>query len=127
MCNCQGLTLFLQAMNGMSKFSLKHIGSALVMVLALLWLTVSTPFVYAAQQAQQNELQQQTRNSDDRNPFANTTEEKNENSVNTLWEYLHDLNFTNQHFIILTRLYKCPPSDLYYEYHIELLYPPPEV
>jgi len=114
-------------MNGMSKFSFKHIGSALVMVLALLWLTVSTPFVYAAQQAQQNELQQQTRNSDDRNPFANTTEEKNENSVNTLWEYLHDLNFTNQHFIILTRLYKCPPSDLYYEYHIELLYPPPEV
>lgn len=106
--------------------SLKHIISALVMILALLWLTVSIPFVYAAQQAQQEEVQMKG-SSDNNNPFATTTEEKNESSVSTLSEYLHDLNQANQHFITLTRLYKCHSSDLYFEYHIELISPPPEV
>jgi hypothetical protein len=97
------------------------------MIMALLWLTISTPFVFASQQAQQKEIQKQTGSSEDRNPFSTTTEEKNESSVSTLSEYLHDLNSLNNHFIVLTRIYKGHTSDLYYAYHPELLSPPPEV
>jgi hypothetical protein len=108
-------------------FPLKSVISSLFMVMALLWLTISTPFVFASQQAQQKEIQKQTGSSEDRNPFSTTTEEKNESSVSTLSEYLHDLNSLNHHFIVLTRIYKCHTSDLYYDYHPELLSPPPEV
>lgn len=107
--------------------SLKSVISSLFMMLALLWLTVSTPFVFASAQAQQKEIQKQTGGNEDRNPFATTTEEKNESSVSTLSEYLHDLNSMSHHFIVLTRIYKCHTSDVYYAFHPELLSPPPEV
>ena len=107
--------------------SLKSVISSLFMIMALLWLTVSTPFVFASQQAQQKEIQKQTGSSEDRNPFSTTTEEKNESSASTLSEYLHDLNSMTHHFIVLTRIYKCHTSDLHYAYHPELLSPPPEV
>ena len=60
------------------------------MILALLWLTVSTPFVFAnaKKQAAQN-IAINTQSSpidaseeDCTNPFGNTTEEKNPNSAN---------------------------------------------
>ena len=108
-------------------FSLKSVISSLFMIIALLWLTISTPFVFASQQAQQKEIQKQAGNYEDKNPFSTTTEEKNESSVSTLSEYLHDLNSMNHHFIVLTRIYKCHTSDLYYAYHPELISPPPEV
>jgi len=107
--------------------SLKSVISSLFMIMALLWLTISTPFVFASQQAQQKEIQKQTGSSEDKNPFSTTTEEKNESSASTLSEYLHDLNSANHHFIVLTRIYKCHSSDLYYAYHPELISPPPEV
>jgi uncharacterized protein YpmS len=108
-------------------FLLKPVIFSLFMMLALLWLTVSIPFVFASQQAQQKEIQKQTGGSEDKNPFSTTTEEKNESSVSTLSEYLHDLNSMNHHFTVLTRIYKCHTSDLYYAFHPELLSPPPEV
>lgn len=108
-------------------FSLKSVISGLFMIIALLWLTISTPFVFASQQAQQKEMQKQAGNSEDKNPFSTTTEEKNEGGVSPLSEYLHDLNSMNHHFIVLTRIHKCHTSDLYYAYHPELLSPPPEV
>jgi len=95
------------------------------MIIALLWLTVSTPFVFASQHAQQKEIQKQA--GTDKSPFSTTTEEKNESSVGSLSEYLHDLNSVNHHFVVLKRIYKCHTSDLYYAYHPELLSPPPEV
>ena len=106
-------------------FLLKSVISSLFMIIALLWLTVSTPFVFASQQAQQKEIQKQA--GTDKTPLSTTTEEKNESSVSTLSEYLHDLNSMSHHFIVLTRIYKCHTSDLYYAYHPELLSPPPEV
>ena len=108
-------------------FSLKSVISSLFMIIALSWLTISTPFVFASQQAHQEEIQKQAGGCEDKNPFSTTTEEKNESSVSTLSEYLHDLNSMNHHFIVLTRIYKCHTSDLYYAYHPELLSPPPEV
>ena len=108
-------------------FSLKSIISCVFMIMALLWLTISTPFVFASQQAYQSEVQKQSGSSEDKNPFSTTTEEKNEGSVSTLSEYLHNLDLISHHFIVLKRIYKCHSSDLYYAYHPELLSPPPEV
>jgi hypothetical protein len=108
-------------------FSIRQIISALFMIMALSWLTISTPFVYAAEQVQKKEVQKQSRNCENNNPFSNTTEEKNEGNANTFNEYLHDLNLMDHYFIDLTRFYKCHPSDLYYEHHPEFISPPPEV
>src|SRR5690349_18149997 len=103
-------------------FFIRHIVSSVFMVLALLWLTISTPFVYSTQQKQiQKEQKYQSNNS-----FSNTTEEKNESGVNTLSEYLHDQPSLENSCTLLVRLYKRYPSKIYYEYHPELLSPPPE-
>jgi hypothetical protein len=107
-------------------FSTRHIGTSLFMMLALLWLTVSTPFVYNAQRALEKEIQKQSSQAEDTNPFSNTTEEKNESSVNTLSEYLHDHPSLEKNFTLVTRLYKRYPSSIYCEHHPELLSPPPE-
>jgi hypothetical protein len=105
----------------------RYIVSGLFMIVALLWLTVSTPFVYEAQQSLKKETNKQTKQSgDDVNPFSNTTEEKNGNSVNTLSEYLHEPSRIEKNFITLIKLYQSYPSNIYFDYHPQLLSPPPE-
>jgi len=104
-------------------FNTRHIITSLFMILALLWLTVSTPFVYAAQQVEKKISQNQS----DNNPFSNTTEEKNESGANTLSEYLHEPPAIENLSLVLTKFYKCHPSDLYFAFHPELISPPPEV
>ena len=89
-------------------FSLQRVISGVFMIIALSWLTVSTPFVFAAQQCQQKEIQKQAGNCEDKNPFSTTTEEKNESSISTLSEYLHDLNSVNHHFIVLDQDLQVP-------------------
>jgi len=100
-------------------------GSSLFMILALLWLTVSTPFVYSAQQAQK-QIQKESKQFTGNNPFSNTTEEKNESSVNALSEYLHEPPSLENNFTFLISLYQDYPSNIYHEHHPELLSPPPE-
>jgi hypothetical protein len=106
-------------------FSTIHAGSSLFMMVVLLWLTISTPYVYAAQQIQKQQQKQQ-KPYQNNNPFSNTTEEKNENGVNTLSEYLHDFQLIEQSVTLVKKFYKCYPSNLYIEYHPELVSPPPE-
>ena len=101
--------------------------SSVFMILALLWLTVSMPYVYAAQKAGKAIAQQVGSAEEDNNPFSNTTEEKNENGVNTLSEYLHDMHQLDHAGVLITQFYKCHPSDLYFAFHPELISPPPEV
>jgi hypothetical protein len=99
------------------------------MVMTLVWLTISTPFVFADQQTKKEvaEKKGNTGNkADNKNPFSNTTEEKTENSNSTLSEYLHETHWPEHSFIILTTFYKCQSSDLYFAFHPELLSPPPE-
>lgn len=105
----------------------RQVSSSLFMIMALLWLTVSTPFVFKTQREQKKEIQKQSKQTEDNNPFSNTTEEKNESSANTLSEYLHDHPSLENNFTILTRLYKRYPSNIYCEHHPELVSPPPEV
>jgi hypothetical protein len=97
------------------------------MITALLWLTVSTPFVYDASQAMKQEAREKGDNCTDNNPFANSTEERSESSVNTLSEYLHEIHLIEPNTTTITKYYKCHPSDLYFEFHPELISPPPEV
>jgi hypothetical protein len=99
------------------------------MMLALVWLTVSTPFVYAAQEQVNSvgTIQDISTDIDDEsNPFANTTEEKTESGGNTLSEYLHDMHQHLQYIAVVEKYSKCHPSDLYYAFHPELISPPPE-
>ena len=103
---------------------------SIIMLLALAWLTVSTPFVNAQQQALKK-LEVKAHDKPDAeegcNPFSNTTEEKTENGASTLSEYLHDNQLTEHHFSVLETYYKCHPADLYFAFHPELISPPPEV
>jgi hypothetical protein len=107
-------------------YSTKQICSGVFMIAALLWLTISTPFVFRAQQEQKKEIQNQSTQNDNTNPFSNTTEEKNESSVNTLSEYLHDHPVIGNDFTVVKRPYQLYSSKIYFEHHPELLSPPPE-
>lgn len=107
-------------------YPLRHVISSLLLIMTLLWLTVSTPFVFKAQQEQKKETQKQSKQTDNTNPFSNTTEEKNESGVNTLSEYLHEPPSIENNFITLTRLYKLYSSKIYFGHHPELISPPPE-
>lgn len=115
-------------------FSLSQLVSAVVMILALMWLTVSTPFVYKAQQ----ELAKKHKMEKSSNPLTaseeettkapgNNTEEKNPGSGGSSIseEYIHD-NHKTEHFFYISMPYKkCDNAEAYIAFHGELLVPPP--
>ena len=108
-----------------------HLLSAVFMILALLWLTVSAPFVYSSMQKhiEQNKVQNNgsplAGTEEDANPFSNTTEEKGPSSSSFSEEYLHDNHSSDQFFSIILRSHKCEKTDTYHAFHGELLVPPP--
>lgn len=108
-----------------------HLFSAVGMILALLWLTVSTPVVYAAQQkyAQYNQLENSETfpetEEDSTNPFGNNTEEKAPSGTNLSEEYLHDHHDQFQVFAGAIIPYGFAKDDTYHAFHGELLVPPP--
>jgi len=110
-------------------YDLSHIVSSIIMLFALAWLTVSTPFVYAAQQQQELIAHgQDSEAADDFNPFASTNEEKTESGANSLQEeYLHHAHVIEHHHLTLVKYYKCHLADEYIAYHPEFFSPPPEV
>lgn len=114
-------------------YSLSQLTSAVVMIVALLWLTISAPFVYASQQ----ELAKHTKviNTDDSpceedssNSLGNTTEEKKPSGNNTFSEeYLHNHHTDDSFISIVSQTHKCENADVYVAYHGELDVPPPDV
>lgn len=107
--------------------NIRRFASCIIMMLALVWLTVSIPFVYQAQQVAKQQVSSAPQPGDeDTNPFANTTEERSESGANTLSEYLHDMHTHSSGEVIPEMYNKCHPSNLYYAFHPELLSPPPE-
>jgi hypothetical protein len=108
-------------------------GSAIFMILALLWLTVSTPFVFASQQelAKQDKIAADTQSTlpgneeEPANPFSSTTEEKNPTSTSFSEEFLHDHFIADHFFSINLQYHKCENAGTYVAYHGELLVPPP--
>jgi hypothetical protein len=105
--------------------------SSIFMVLALLWLTVSAPFVFSGQQelAKQDKMSQSPFSGGEEetaNPFGNTTEEKAPLGNSFSEEYLHD-NHSGSHFFSISLQYqKCENAGTYIAFHGELLVPPPD-
>jgi hypothetical protein len=114
-----------------ANWSIKHLISSVVMILSLIWLTISLPYVYAAQRILAKEKISMAKESkgvpeDESNPFANTTEEKVPANVNLTEEYLHHqeeplpcstdkLSHSHHH-----------SYDVYVAFYGELLSPPPD-
>ena len=113
--------------------------SGIFMMLVLLWLTVSAPFVtsFQMQVAEREKAMHKDCGSSCKekeettacNPFANTTEEKTESSTSITFseEYLHDHYETIHTLDDLLKHDNCGHSALYIAFHGELLSPPPEV
>ena len=119
---------------GRKTYTVFQLGSAVLMLIALLWLTVSAPFVYAAQQ----ELTQVAKmmNTDDSpcddeessNSVNNNTEEKKPNSNNSLSEeYLHNHHYDENFFTTVSQKHVSRNADVYVAYHGELDSPPPDL
>jgi hypothetical protein len=106
---------------------MKDAVASIFMIVTLLWLTVSTPFVFPGksehkQTSQQKDNDQQQED----NPFSRTTEEKPERSSNSLSEYLHELYEVKLPISFITNTYKIHSTSLYLAYHPELVSPPPK-
>ena len=121
-------------MKGRKKtYTIFQLASAVVMILALLWLTVSTPFVYAAQQELAKHNKAVTSNplsgaeeENNSNSFGNTTEEKKPSGGNSLSEeYLHDLHTDDQFISAVSQVHKSENDRIYTAFHGEVHVPPP--
>lgn len=100
------------------------------MILALVWLTVSTPFVFSAQQErasveQITEEMPEASEEDTASPFSSTTEEKAPSSTVLSEEYLHNHPHDNAVFSIVLRFHLRENARTYIAYHGELHVPPP--
>ncbi len=110
-------------------YSLFQKGSAVFMILTLLWLTISTPFVFSCQQ----ELAKQDKKAQSSIPVSTTEEEAGKpignsatSSANTLSEeYLHDHHDADTFFTLVALYLHSHNDDTYHAYHGELLVPPP--
>lgn len=107
--------------------------SAIGMIVALSWLTVSMPFVYASQQ-EWAKINHSTpgaplSGSEEESscPMGNATEEKAPSGTNLSEEYLHD-HFSTHHFSSeLSSFHKHDDDGTYIAFHGEMLVPPPNL
>ncbi len=113
-------------------YSLFNKMAAICMILALLWLTISAPFVFAAQQNLANygqsagdTLPPSASEEESPSPLGNATEEKAPSSSSFSEEYLHDHHTDDHSFSIALQFHKCENMGTYIAYHGELHVPPP--
>ena len=114
-------------------YSVFQLCSAVFMILALMWLTVSTPFVLAShqQQAKQYKMEKSASSplagneEETNNPFANNTEDKAPNTSIFSEEYLHSFHIISHFYPEISQYHKHENSDTYIAFHGELLVPPP--
>lgn len=106
--------------------------SAIMMIIALSWLTISAPFVFEQQQkiAKQNSAACAdlpiSGTEEEANPFSGSTEEKAPKTLNTFSEeYLHNHHQSEYFLSIASQFHKCENAGTYVAYHGELLVPPP--
>jgi len=116
-------------------FSVFQLASAVFMIAALLWLTISAPFVYAGQQklaghekTTSTPVPLAANEEDTSNPFGNTTEEKVPSSGSSFSEeYIHDYHRQDYFFSIILRYFKSEDAGTYIAFHGELDVPPPDL
>jgi hypothetical protein len=114
-------------------YSVFQLCSAVLMILALAWLTVSTPFVLASQQelAKQHKMEKSTcsplagNEEETPNPFGNNAEEKAPNANTFSEEYLHTAHIISHFYTEISQYHKHENSEVYIAFHGELLVPPP--
>lgn len=117
---------------GKKIYTLFHKCTAIFLIMTLLWLTVSTPFVAAAQQ----EIAKSEKMTDSKAPGTdaeeentnapgNATEEKVPGSNSLSEEYIHEPYLTHYFFSPVSTYHKCENADTYIAFHGELLVPPP--
>jgi hypothetical protein len=113
-------------------YSAFQLVSSCFLILTLLWLTISIPFVSANQQelAKQHKVENcksPVSNNEEEvaNPFGNNTEEKAPFGNSFAEEYLHADHCIDYFFITIPRDYACEDVGTYIAYHGELLVPPP--
>lgn len=118
---------------GKKIYTASQVVSSVCMIMALLWLTVSTPFVNAFQQELAKELNKPLKSApmsapeeETTNPFGNSTEEKAP-STTFSEEYLHTNHTIDHFFSVVLRYHKCEDADTYIAFHGELLVPPPNI
>lgn len=107
-------------------------GSAVLMIVALCWLTISAPFVFENQQKMAKQNCEATATiplagtEEEANPFSGSTEEKAPKTLNTFSEeYLHDHHHSEYLLSITSQFHKGGDAATYVAYHGELLVPPP--
>jgi hypothetical protein len=106
--------------------SLLLIASALLMMFALFWLSVSLPFVYAAQQqTEKNTLLKKTNTEKEDVSYTTFNEEESESS-NTLLEYITGPLYIEHSFTSVVKFFKCHSADTYFAFHPEFVSPPPK-
>lgn len=101
--------------------------SALLMLGALLWLTISTPFVYSSRQAMATEHQQKGKAAQQGLQLPGTTEERAETGINTLSEYLHEHELPCSLQPTLIEHNKWHIAHPYLSFHPEFHCPPPNL
>jgi len=115
------------------KYSFLHPANIIFMIFALLWITVSAPFVYSCQQklAKLNKMTIlsvcNTGNEEGTpNPLDNNTEEKVATDGNSFSEeYLPNNYKTDYLSYIALQSPKCENTSTYIAFHGEILVPPP--
>ncbi len=115
-------------------YSVFQLFSAVIMILALMWLTMSTPFVLDSQQevAKKDKMEKTatplagSEEETTKTPGSNT-EEKTPCGNSFSEEYLHDNHKTDHFFSVSQQYQKCKNADTYIAFHGELLVPPPNV
>jgi hypothetical protein len=110
-------------------FTIAHKIGSLLLMLALLWLSVSTPYVYRFQQKVKAEKQAQTNAPDEDSEGSlnnNINEEKSESGPNTLQEYLHEPLHLEHPSLAQVNEYGHFEQKASIAYHPELISPPPE-
>ncbi len=106
--------------------------SAVAMILALLWLTVSAPFVNAAaekleQAGSFSHIGHQNGSNDEEapSPLGNATEEKAGNGVGFSEEYLHGHDKADYLYSNAELKHSSEHTDTYNAFHGEVQVPPP--
>ncbi len=116
---------------GKRPYSFFHKASAVFMILALMFLTVSAAFTTAPPTVVKKDKIENSQSSDTNNSSEeesnnnNTTEEKVPTANSFSEEYLHSSHQTHYFFTIISTFHKCENADTYVAYHGELLVPPP--
>jgi hypothetical protein len=117
-------------------YTFSQLASAVFMIVALLWLTISAPFVFACQQelVKQHKMAQADSPSDNNEeeasgPVNGGTEEKAPTNSNGSLseEYLHDHHVADHFFSFASTFHTHENADTYIAFHGELLVPPPNV